>query len=615
APGGQTHHDGQDCRQCHEHADGFQAQVDVPAPHNLFDCAVCHVTPDTFVPNAAIPNSACQTCHTEGTLKTHFSEHIDPSTGLAANLNCVECHNPMSVQSNFRGVENRKFIRKLIRGTQVAFESTTGQYSFAYDLSDRPADMQTENYLCNTCHTQTNHHQADGTAPGGQTHHDGQDCRQCHEHADGFQAQADDCLSCHNQSPPAGSNDRNRRQIVEGTKGDGKGDFVRRSHHVTNNTRNQIVTNEDCKICHDQSSHTSFQDGVSVLLNDLDGGSSFKFNGRAASAESFCVNCHDGDNRKPFPSDNHDPPNIASNWNRSSHSKSRASSCLDCHAQGHGAALRNMLSNRIAGESVTNIEEGVCFTCHDANGPASSNIQAQFNRSTRHNISNADQSDGSKVECANCHNPHIASSANLLVDPDAGGDSKWRGSSTAFCLTCHDGRAPSGVSFPSRARGSGFDKSDFTGSTHDTKLGSDSCLQCHQPHGSSFTSILKAKYVTRDNNKFASGDYQACWSCHSEDYILNNKNNAFGKLHEKHVEKEDVPCVACHDTHGPFDRGEPGLINFNFALQHGFNLKLLNGKNLSTAFEIKGNKGSCYVDCHGKKHSPKTYTRFGGGGD
>jgi len=34
-----------------------------PPPHNAFNCEVCHVAPDTYITNADIPNSACQSCH------------------------------------------------------------------------------------------------------------------------------------------------------------------------------------------------------------------------------------------------------------------------------------------------------------------------------------------------------------------------------------------------------------------------------------------------------------------------------------------------------------------------------------------------------------------------
>jgi len=237
APGGQNHNNGVDCRQCHQHIDGFIPVIDVPAPHNAQACETCHVTADTYVPNANIPNSACLGCHGVGNsgsskkVQTHYSDnYIDPTTGILADIRCVECHNPMSIQTNFRGVMNLSFIRTMIRGNNVAFEAYTGQYSFASD-NNKPAGMQTQNYICNTCHSQTNHHQADGTAPGGQSHNDGADCRTCHKHLDGFQPSGS-CIDCHSVQQG------NRVAVVN--------QFIGNSHHV----QGVELTDDKCYQCH-----------------------------------------------------------------------------------------------------------------------------------------------------------------------------------------------------------------------------------------------------------------------------------------------------------------------------------------------------------------------------
>ncbi len=134
-------------------------------------------------------------------------------------------------------------------------------------------------------------------------------------------------------------------------------------------------------------------------------------------------------------------------------------------------------------------------------------------------------------------------------------------------------------------------------------------MQCHEQHGSSHLSLLNGTYSITVNNKYVKADYQTCWSCHSEDKII-NQINAFSDLHEEHVKDEGIPCVACHDVHGSYDKGEPGLINFKFAIQNGFDLQL-DGRTLSTAFWIDGDKGNCYLICHEKEHDQKMYKRFG----
>jgi hypothetical protein len=100
----------------------------------------------------------------------HFSDtYNDPTTGVLVDIKCVECHNPMRTQYSFLDVmmfrTNLAFIRTTVRGNDIAFEAYTGNYSFGADAS-AVGDMNWNNYICNACHTNTNHHQADGTAPG-----------------------------------------------------------------------------------------------------------------------------------------------------------------------------------------------------------------------------------------------------------------------------------------------------------------------------------------------------------------------------------------------------------------------------------------------------------------
>jgi len=126
APGGQSHNDGADCTTCHTHLGGFtdqESSVSVPAPHNGQACNTCHADPTTYVPDAAIANSECLSCH-DGSSATqvdrHFSDtYTDPTTGSLLDTNCVECHNPMSAQSNL------KLVRSTVRGSNVIFTATT----------------------------------------------------------------------------------------------------------------------------------------------------------------------------------------------------------------------------------------------------------------------------------------------------------------------------------------------------------------------------------------------------------------------------------------------------------------------------------------------------------
>jgi hypothetical protein len=179
-----------------------------PIPHAGQPCAVCHDA-GTYVFDADIANSKCQSCHdlaapvaagggADKKVDGHFgSTYTDPTTSLPLDVKCVECHNPMRAQTNL------SFIRDTIRGNTVFFTATTGAGSFS------DGAPYADN-ICDTCHTQTNHHQGDGTAPGGQDHNNGVDCTGCHTHLDGFQTfltpppphnLITDCTACHIAAP------------------------------------------------------------------------------------------------------------------------------------------------------------------------------------------------------------------------------------------------------------------------------------------------------------------------------------------------------------------------------------------------------------------------------
>jgi hypothetical protein len=93
-------------------------------------------------------------------------------------------------------------------------------------------------------------------------------------------------------------------------------------------------------------------------------------------------------------------------------------------------------------------------------------------------------------DCLLCHdNSQHGNGVVSLIDPDSGGIEPWTGTSTDFCLTCHDGEPPANVSFPDKSTGSGFDKLKSLGSRlAQTEEG---CSYCHTSHGSPYPSLLK----------------------------------------------------------------------------------------------------------------------------
>ena len=188
------HHDGEDCMTCHDHADGFAPTGGTPqAPHDtpffLDNCRYCHVVEASGRVNYAtpIPNASCKRCH--GYRNAHSSDPAEnpyASGSYTYDFKCVDCHDPM-----FPEGANRKLLRlanpgSVVPGVQVSNTTRSGGGS----LADGPPHDEN---VCETCHTRTDHHRHDGSAPGDFDatgryvgHHDGAYCMLCHDHNRAF---------------------------------------------------------------------------------------------------------------------------------------------------------------------------------------------------------------------------------------------------------------------------------------------------------------------------------------------------------------------------------------------------------------------------------------------
>ena len=645
--GGTAHNVGVDCTGCHPHNKGFipnanagscvdchSAQqgarpavvnADGSGGHHLStavlspaDCVKCHdqsqhqkgtvrlwTNPNNHTTSLAVgADSAplvpfCTTCHGGvAGLTIH-------TTGGSWEPACTECHAIHErSNTNLSLVGSPIFNKTLGVNKPVVFTATSGPGSF----SD---GMGANDGVCQVCHTATLHHKNDG---GGTVHNEGADCTACHQHDAGFiQDGNGSCIACHATAQGA------RRAVL--------GEFSLASHHV----QAAGVTDADCTVCHDMSKHQQGQVRLKNADDPANAGAAIVLTGNplsslteASKLEPFCLSCHDSNGANgsaPFGGGRMPTAIDSTLWTPSAHRVGQTTCVGDgetfgCHSTGHGSAKTLLLApwqatqSAIVGDPLRQ-GEGFCFSCHDANGPAATNVEATFALATHHKVSAADQVDGSRVECVNCHNPHTVSANAVLTNPDSG--IPWTGSGEGFCLTCHDGTPPPGVSFPATSAGTGFNKSVFVGTTHNTELGPDSCRHCHESHGSANLAMLQGKYVVNDRNSYSAGDgdYAACWLCHIENQVI-NQQNGFEELHKKHVREEKAPCIICHDAHAPFDAGEAGLINLAYSVQLGYDIGFSGGSDGSTSFriEIAQDRGSCTITCHGENHSPKSYDRM-----
>jgi len=240
-------------------------------------------------------------------------------------------------------------------------------------------------------------------------------CNMCHNDKITYlrdAVEAVSCVACH-----ARPFDTTRQITGE------NGDFVLPSHHVTDETSNQIVTDQDCRACHDQTHHTE----GNVWLRDADGGDSYSYDpADQYTAEAACLSCHDSNIEAPF-SDGIIVPDIEKGnfWNDSAHATGGSIqiglTCMGegvltgCHDNAHGSEKPSLLAPSQTSEPE---EEGFCYMCHDGQ-LVGKDIQAPFQKAYRHPIERSDihQTDENGLnldptnrhaECLDCHNPHAA---------------------------------------------------------------------------------------------------------------------------------------------------------------------------------------------------------------
>ncbi len=638
--------------------------VQAQSPHGNYtaltdSCAACHRAHTglgaPLIGPAATGNDFCLTCHNGlgapavPVVSTHanvdFLDYAGAPAGIEGpfRLSCLQCHDPHGHPVNLDNIKSDVVVLEgppTVTTGPVVFTATTGPNS--YDDGSSPPVSR----ICMTCHINSSNPgypmvgHPGGAGHVGSTDYSGQNCIECHPHSadadqfteDGFVWSAG-CVNCH--SSPWDNGDGlpvgGRRAVV--------GEFGRSSHHVQG-----TLTDDDCKVCHAEFGH--HMDGY-LQLRDVDNpgvvytepwaGAFRPANLTAATSQTlapFCLSCHDADGAAgdlaPF-SGGQTVVDIEGGgaWSASAHSTGESTNggygCLGdgsssgCHATGHGSQKRALLAPADSDGGTNNVaeEEGFCYTCHDGT-PVATDIQSEFGLASHHDVDDGEQAaNGSAVECTNCHNPHRNSAANPLSDPDSiytvwadgNGDRD-------FCLRCHDGAPPAGVTFPATYNGTGWDKSLYVGSDHDVGLDRPGlaqydCQHCHQRHGSAVYSLLNGSYSKAHYEPYNSSDYDLCWTCHSESDIVWS-TNAFRRLHRRHVRNEQASCIHCHDVHYATDAAEPGLINLVYGVTN-LSIGLTVGGTTytySSAFGLSSStSGYCYMDCHGEVHNPETYWR------
>ncbi len=520
----------------------------------------------------------CMSCHADGAPATYNGEAVPKGVTIHAGskhaaddtTSCRDCHDHEGETGTNLALIPTTMDNRYTGGPQAVVFTSRGTDA-AQDSTDSFADGDGTG-VCEVCHT---------TAT---VHNYGRTCPDCHGHDGGFAGGGGACTDCHNGVQGS------RRAVV--------GEFGRASHHAAT-----PADTLDCVVCHDQSQH---QQG-NVRLSNVDypavPDSSVVLTGDPNSSDSeaallvkFCLACHDADGANgdatPF-SDNVSVPAVdAAAWSAASHNSSSPQvSCygdgsFGCHASGHGSEKQNLLApGGVAPSAPANSEEeeGFCFNCHDSDGPATADVQTQFNSviqwvtdivgdynntnlNDRHDVQYAAQdTSGAKIECTDCHNPHTATASQpFMTDPDPsdgrtpGTGQVMSGASlmTEFCLDCHDGGYPSAITPPTTlldtirdtwltdAMGAGGGNATLISGIGWADNDTMPCLACHNPH-------VTGNFFHAADTVYSKDGSTALW------YYVKNKQGAvidslIPTITDNSVNQTDINgyawCNTCHDN-------------------------------------------------------------------
>jgi predicted CXXCH cytochrome family protein len=318
-----------------------------------------------------------------------------------------------------------------------------------------------------------------------------------------------------------------------------------------------------------------------------------------AREEDLCLACHDGDPsardiareiRKPYahPARRYIGKHAADEGGDPSRYSytggNRHAECSDCH-NAHAASgdplppvapLASARNARVGRVRVTNgaagmiplyeyrpandvssplLEYEICFKCHSSwtRQPPSERDMARL-----FNLNNAS------------YHPVEGQGKNPGIRPDAfaGGKNAFN---TIYCGDCH-----------------GSDDSALKG-----------------PHGSQFPNLLRRAYEARSASRITRRE-ELCFLCHNFDTYASPLSSSFAqqasrfnppasvKGHAFHVGQRNVPCYACHDSHG--SPQFPALIVM------GRNPGIL-------SFTASGTGGTCTPTCHPARSYVVNYPR------
>ncbi len=576
APGGQSHYDGEDCRACHGHLGGFAPTgggQPITGPHASIpdappgDCAICHDNP-SFPGSPGNPDGLaslfCASCHDPESVAALHAHTVSGSERFEYSLECDACHDQHGWElSNIEGSENAMYLRAHISEFIQVIDHTQGGLPVEKQIESDivftgPSDFDdgdgiyTED-ICNACHTLTNHHQNDGSAPGGQSHYDGEDCTSCHLHEEGFGTPGglsgppltglhasipgfpdQDCYVCHDDDSFPGSpgNPDGLASIFCAGCHDPEGTADIHSHTVTGTSRFEYGI--ECLACHDQHGWelANAEGGENIrylrghisefiqVIDHTQGGlpvdkqieSDIVFmgpgdfdDGDGQFTEDICNACHTLTN---YHQNDGTAPGGQSHYD--------GEDCTACHSHPTGFAPSGNQPLTGPHASIPGHPEQDCYVCHnDPNFPGS-----------------PENPDGlASLFCAGCHDPALQADTHGHF---ASGSDRFE--YEVECTICHDQH--------------GWETGNTEGGENIQYvrgfLEADLEVIDHTSGGEVVNKSIASDIIFMDDGDFDDGDAlyteDICNTCHTLTNHHQNDGTAPGG--QSHYDGED--CTACH---------------------------------------------------------------------
>jgi predicted CXXCH cytochrome family protein len=436
-------------------------------------------------------------------------------------------------------------------------------------------------------------------------------------------------------------------------------------------------SNMQCTSCHDPHDN---EYGNFLVMNN---GDPTKPGYSPTVTSPLCVSCH-----------------TPSGWDASSPHYAGAG-CLNCHVT-HGSPVKQYLlaapvdqlcyngsGCHGSGISVTHAAGSLLVSQKTSLAPSGSskgsvgmsrpvatyNMESVFSRALyRHPVgtsgatyqkSTTTTQQQPRVECADCHNSHVAGSSMIMgggsipkslkkvvgVSKDSMA-SVEASAEYQICYKCHSGSSAFrfvGISKPNRVINEPDQMKRFDSgnpsfhpvaairrndggrsllATIQNSMYTIACSDCHNsdqskkaggdgpngPHGSRYEHILLARYempLKAAGRSSSCSSYQAeyalCFTCHSDNYVMLSGSyfsNGTRNEHFSHVVDRCIPCFACHDPHGvPYVDGATAVGNAHLI---NFDRGYAASQSLPVPSYLStgSGSGSCTVACHsGGTHS------------